>query len=179
MGKSHDLATIADDGIASLDIGAGGLTVGTDQLAVDASGRVTMADQPAISVGINAGSISDAAGTLVYGVSGRSYFYDVNQGITHDTSNGRFTVPVAGRYMISFWSITQDSGTVFFKLRVNGGELLRPYSNVSATGWTNYSAQTMKDLSANDYIDVLVETNSATRNLHGDHHSRLIICLMG
>ena len=47
MGKSHDLATIADDGIASLDIGAGGLTVGTDQLAVDASGRVTMANQPA------------------------------------------------------------------------------------------------------------------------------------
>ena len=118
MGKSHDLATIADDGITSLDIGSGGLTVGTDQLVVDASGRVTMADQPhgawkqtlaaapTVSILRNNGPVSSAS----ISSTGQNGYW------------GRFTAPVNGLYHFNVTTseITRTTSNLLVNVYVNG-----------------------------------------------------------
>ena len=100
MGKSHDLATIADDGITSLDIGSGGLTVGTDQLAVDASGRVTMPYQPAACYhGRTTTSATQALPNATTVLNNGSHL-----------SGARFTCPVDGIYRVSINGYTKYSG---------------------------------------------------------------------
>ena len=163
----------------ALALPAGGLTVGTDQLAVDASGRVTMPYQPAISIGIDQTSITDVSGTALFGVSGRSYLVDTVVGIAHNTSNGRFTVPVSGRYLISFYSMKQNTGTAYLDIFVNGASWLRPYSSNNAGGWSAYSVCGIINLVAGDYVTPTVMTNSTTSVAHGLQHTRLVMQLIG
>jgi len=147
----------------------------TERMRINSNGYVTMPNQPVISIGINTTAITDAAGVDLFGVTGRTYIVDVSQGITHNTTNGRFTVPVDGMYLISFYSMKDGSGTAYLQLKVNGSDWLRPYSSNNASGFSAYSVQGVRDLSANDYINVSVGSNSASAIAYGLQHLRLVI----
>jgi hypothetical protein len=151
----------------------------SSSLVMDASGRVTMPFQPAISIGINQQQITDVAGTNLFGVSGRTYVVDTAVGITHNTTNGRFTVPIAGRYLVSFYTMKENAGVAYLDINVNDASWLRPYSATNAVGWTAYSTCGIRNLAAGDYITPKVIQNSATAVAHGLEHMRLVIQLIG
>jgi hypothetical protein len=150
MGKSHDLATIADDGIASLGIGSGGLTVGTDQLAVDASGRVTMPYQPAFYAYMDAtGNSYDAILTYYYSTS-------VNVGSHFNPNTGYFTAPVAGRYLFNANIMTTNTNTYHFWRFYQNSSAASSYHHTAA-GYASYrhsSGCAVLDLQVNDTVSI-------------------------
>ena len=100
MGKSHDLATLSDDGISSLKVDTIKSTGGTTAMSVDSSGRVLRSVLPAFRVGLDSNQNLSSLGPnkVTFNTdSGNSCF--LQGGVTHN--NGTITVPVAGLYQIN------------------------------------------------------------------------------
>lgn len=181
MGKSKELATLTDATTLDIagDLSVGGLTVGTDQLAVDASGRVTMPYQPMISVTLDTSGINWATNNTNVFTAGYTILYDVNIGNMLNTSNGRFTAPISGSYEVGFYTIKYQSGESYHQIRVNGSDWLRPYTNNLAGQWSTVSATGIKVLSAGDYITLDAMSGSAELDMHGREHMRFTMKLIG
>jgi hypothetical protein len=138
-------ATSASTFTGALALPAGGLNVGSGQLAVDASGRVTMASQPAFSV-TNSNN-TNFTGTLIFDTT------QVNVGGHYNTGNGRFTAPVTGSYYFIFATIVGATGNFVVQFRKNG-------SNIDGVGYctsdgnaTGVVAKVIY-LNAGDYVNV-------------------------
>jgi len=99
MGKSHDLATLSDDGISNLKVDTIKSTGGTTAMTVDSSGRVLRSVLPAWRVGLANQIDKSSAGThkVTFDItSGQNCF--LQGGVTHN--NGTITIPVAGLYKL-------------------------------------------------------------------------------
>ena len=89
------------------------------------------------------------------------YTIDHNIGSHYSTSNGRFTAPVAGRYMYGFsFGIcrTDNNETMYPYFRKNGSQL--HYQYWAPSGLTNLHApisfSACINLAAGDYLDIQV-----------------------
>lgn len=148
-------------------------------LAIDSAGRVTMPSQPVISLGLSQSDTNWTTNNTNVFTAGYAIIYDVNIGNMFNTSNGRFTVPVAGSYEVNFYTIKRNSGESYYQIRINGSDWLRPYSNNNATNWSTLSATGIKQLSAGDYITLEAMSGSATAEMHGREHMRFTVKLIG
>jgi hypothetical protein len=145
---------------------AGGFYVGGDannfrvynssfspQLLVDASGRVTTPNQPAFVAHCN----SSDQGSSANKVSNATIIFTgikTNIGNHYNTSNGRFTAPVAGLYQFTFHSNLQTgsmSGWFNVSLNVSSGDFTYHYED-KLTTWQFISFTNMFYLNANDYV---------------------------
>lgn len=163
---------------------------GNERLSIDSNGYVNISQQPSISVDGNTSSAVTDSGSSSYLVtqwttSNDSSFY--SQGITYDSSNGRFTVPVAGKYLINV-SIYTYQNNVFqrVQLYINGSNNLH-YSFDNKTGDgdlgqdNSLGGSTIFNLSANDYIQVYmykVSSESNKRYYFGAGHSSFSMHLL-
>ena len=132
------------------------LTGGTTRLKINASGHVTIPNQPAFHVkGLGntaaSGGTANAGEVLLF--NGLVY----NNGSHYTAPNGRFTAPSAGIYYFSY-SLLYDntfntSGSA--ALRKNGS-LVGEYGYVEGgnIGYIQVSASAVVPCAANDYIDV-------------------------
>lgn len=137
-------------------------TAQTERMRIDASGRVTMPYQPAFhATGPYTGglwSVSASTGTgyvIIYtGIL-------VNRGSHYNTSNGRFTAPVAGCYYF-FASITAAgaySGPQLY-LRVNGAGQTGNVIAYTNTGYCTASGSWIVQLNAGDFVDCYWQANN-------------------
>ena len=140
----------------SLALPSGGLTVGTDQLAVDASGRVTMPYQPVFSATLTAGNV---ANDVV-----RWNSIAVNVGSHYSSSTGRFTAPISGVYYFGANGIagsgiagTTNNGSL--SLRKNGSPVKDAHWNMS-DAWENVSITSIIQLNQFDYVDFYLSGSS-------------------
>ena len=136
-------------------------TDGTTGLTVDSTGRILTPARPAFRARI-AGSSSAHGdnGTLVFETE------DFDIGGNYNTSNGKFTAPIAGVYQFMFrgLSATNDSGSA----NSNEGAYGYFYKNgaiIEGTTFYHYSTgtyhatlneTTLQQLSANDEITVYI-----------------------
>jgi len=171
------------------DSGAVHLT-NDEKMRISNAGYVTKPSQPSISVDGNTSSAVTDSGSSSYLVTqwttgNDSSFY--SQGITYDSSNGRFTVPVAGKYLINV-SIYTYQNNVFqrVQLYINGSNNLH-YSFDNKTGDgdlgqdNSLGGSTIFNLSANDYIQVYmykVSSESNKRYYFGAGHSSFSMHLL-
>ena len=123
-----------------------------NRLNIDASGHVTMPSQPAfMAYGVQSNPSSGSV--LVFGTEK----YDI--GGNYNTSNGRFTAPVAGLYMIITTQIGANRNTVFrYKTRLNGTNYPQTDAqmrlNPGATIHDYGTSAILMQMAANDYVDI-------------------------
>ena len=130
---------------------------GTERMRIDSAGRVTMPYQPAFSAyGLNNPATSGYVTTLpAYLLFGST---PVNNGNHYNTSNGRFTAPVAGLYYFSFSILVDDnanSGSVtFVDLYVNGVFAgFRAYDQNPGSRYQQTSQSAVLYMNAGDYAN--------------------------
>ena len=150
---------------------------GAERMRIDSAGRVTMPYQPVISINRTGNALTIAEDDDHFATT--SVSIKRQQGITHNTANGRFTVPVGGAYYVHFYSMKNSAGTAYFQVRRNGAEIgLRIYDTASSTGWHSYGLGGVYTFAAGDYIN-LVEKSAMTDGSHGVNHSNFTIYLIG
>ena len=152
--------------------GGGDLLIGvgsTIRMRVDEIGQVTKPSQVCFSGINNTGNGSGSAGTaekMKYHTTGGRNF--ANVGDMHNSSNGRFTVPVAGNYIFFFTNLqTADKYAHLYKKgsRISGSDSL---SYTGDGGYNDLSAGGIITLAANDYVQFAYEGSGSTyQNEHG------------
>ena len=138
----------------SLALPSGGLNVGSGQLAVDSSGRVTMPYQVAFFAYDARGYVAQPAGDL------RCDTPITNRGSCYNAANGRFTAPAPGLYVFSCnlqGADTYNSGNPYISAKPmkNGANIgINEFiSSTTATAFhINVSPLVAIELSAGDYF---------------------------
>ena len=163
-GSTHTASLIGSQNNLPLSIEVGG----SERLKIDSSGNITTPSNPAFDV-------SDANGASQANTKTFATVY-VNKGSHYNTSNGRFTAPVAGTYL--FYTSYIKNGSVSVHRRVfikngststmmNNGRQLRLDSDNS--GGQQYGDNgyliVMATLAANDYVQVY----QSVGNSYGAH----------
>jgi hypothetical protein len=145
-------------------------SAGAGALTVDASGRVTTPSQPAFNASVS------TAGTLVAPTLPLIIPYSnilLNVGSHYNSSNYRFTAPVAGNYMFyggfAVW-LNSDVRGLEFELRKNGSAYARgeQFIAVAQGGNTHVTCQVSAviPLAVNDYVEVVWVSATAAVNLY-------------
>lgn len=140
---------------------------GTERMRIDASGRVTKPYQPSFrAYRATAGNVTYGAGNSV---SASMTSTNYNVGGHYNTSNGRFTAPIAGRYL--FWcTLYNNSSLSLRRIRadINGGVGVWGQNQTSPS--SDWTASGIADLSTGDYVD-MVSAYSDTIVFHDANHS--------
>ena len=147
-------------------------TGGGNRLLISTAGVVTMPSQPAFRASRTAGNYT-SADTIVW----NNVIY--NQGSHYDSSNGRFTAPVAGIYQFNVMgSITANpANSGIHRAWINGSAQadMFPIATSSASH-ISYSSSFVFNLSANDYVYITAASATwyGTGNVH-NHFSGFLI----
>jgi hypothetical protein len=134
-------------------------TNNTERVRIDSSGRVQMPYQPYA----RASSTSTTGSTNAIPLNSNSSYNYSRGGIT--ISGNRFTVPVAGAYVIGYHHLgNSGSGACQMEIRHNGSYI--PGTRTQDTNSSNdsFGTQTIKELSASDYVEFWVIQGAAHGN---------------
>ena len=141
------------------------------RMTIDSSGYVTKPNQPSFSAYRDAGHVT----------SGNVFVFDhthFNRGNMYDTSNGRGTAPVAGKYLVTCWFMTRNDATYdnkYIRLRINGANPAHKniYSSSGGAVHHQFSWSGVILLGANDYVDFYVDNLS----VYGDDSKYSSFCM--
>jgi hypothetical protein len=148
---------------------------GATRWQINNSGQTTIPFQPSFRAGRNASYSPGANSDIVFNDTVGTYHH--NTGGHYNTSNGRFTCPVAGRYLISFQVIWESlaSGTAMDDcayIYVNGNLAMYSFrrSNyvVNTTGSSGYYVDfgtCILSLNASDFVTI---RNRSNLTVHGN-----------
>lgn len=153
-------------------------------VTIDSSGRVLFPQIPCACVTLTTSNTQDTSNP--YTTTGTAILFDkvsVNQGSVYDSSNGRFTAPVAGIYEFSY-SLLKHSGsssiTTYIDMYKNGSAFLesggRSYGSVS--GYLQISQKLLLSLAVNDYLTLRLMSGGININASGVNHS-IVFKLVG
>jgi len=129
----------------------------TPNMIISNDGRITMPNQPC-AMAYNAQGQHMAGGSVAQFNSTR-----FNIGSMYNSSNGRMTVPVDGRYLVAYSGLHDyiSQNAIGFDIRINGskfdgGEAYQEDQNISNS---QLSKTLILHLSANDYVEIYIRTS--------------------
>lgn len=131
-------------------------TAGTSALTIDSSGRILTPARPAFMARRTS---NQSSGIVIFDTA------MINQGSHYNTSDGKFTAPIAGLYSFSSVVLSDMDGTDnYFQLalQINGTS----YSSMQGYSYLDNdfsgTLQVIAELSVNDYVQV-----HFSRNVYG------------
>jgi hypothetical protein len=123
---------------------------------VDKHGRRTLQYQPGFKCKLSAATGANFSGFLVFG--NVSY----NIGSHYNSSNGRFTAPVDGRYLFAWYTNMEragGNGSIWADWYINGNaQGNRMYTHHSGA-WELIGGTIIFDLNTNDYVQIYANTS--------------------
>ena len=132
----------------------------TKQMQITENGHVTMPNQPAFAATRNAGDVG----------TGQTYVYNnlyFNRGNHYNSSNGRFTAPVAGVYSVhtNHMDISGAAHTnLYYNILKNGSAYQHVYgTNPTAGTHHRWSWSGIIEMAVNDYLTIY----TANMSLYG------------
>ena len=162
----------ADNNATSLSFQVAESGTAAEKLRIFSSGAVTMTGQPSIAMdATSSGAISFSGSDKL--ITEWTSFHTV--GISFNSSNGRFTVPTAGKYLITV-HIYLYQNDAFQRLQVLDNDSIFVHSSADFNnsdgdiGQDNtLSCTIIRDLSANDYITFTMLDGGGRIMMHGAH----------
>ena len=140
---------------------------------IDKHGRVTKPYQPAFKCKLSSATGANFTGYFVFG--NVSY----NIGSHYNSSNGRFTAPVDGRYLFAWYTNMEragGNGSFYAEWYINGNaQGNRMYSHHSGA-WELIGGTVIFDLNTNDYVQIQAITSG---NWDGNQYGSYSGCLLG
>ena len=129
-----------------------------ESMVIHSDGEVTKVKQPGFFTRRAVGGDGRSGGAQEWSVSGTGSF---NTGSHFNASNGRFTAPIAGRYLFTAAPGYKQTGQNFnFYFRINGTDSSEGCRFVDGgddlTSHSIGTATVIYNLSANDYVDVYI-----------------------
>ena len=129
-----------------------------ESMVIHSDGEVTKVKQPGFFTRRAVGGDGRSGGAQEWSVSGTGSF---NTGSHFNASNGRFTAPIAGRYLFTASPGYKQSGQNFnFYFRINGSDASEGCRFVDGgddlVSHSTGTATVIYNLSANDYVDVYI-----------------------
>jgi len=171
---SLEIMNVASSGVLNFITGSSQ----TERMRIDASGRVTMPYQPAFNARSNSSTMQITQGVVPYSIA------TVNTGSGYSTSTYRFTAPVAGQYLISWYGLLGDQNTngivstSELYIRKNGSQIVNCHSN-NNDYWEHASCTTVVSLAVNDYVDVYLNSGGIFYGNSINHYSKFCGYLIG
>jgi hypothetical protein len=143
-----------------LDTGSSGVApsnLSTGGPSWDGSGNVTVsgrlkAAQPYAFVSKNNGNIS-AGNVIIFNV------VNSDSSSMYNSTTGRFTAPVAGRYLFNHGLFSNSGSSAWVAWRINGVDKATTYT--TASGYGSIAGSFICDMQAGDYADLYVKTGAA------------------
>jgi hypothetical protein len=124
-------------------------------MRLDAAGRLKIPYQPTFNAKLSNATGGGFSGFLVFNT------VDYNIGSHYNNSNGRFTAPVDGRYLFSWYTnVVRDggNGSVWGDWYVNTSPRNNRFYTHHSGAWELIGATIILDLNTNDYVRVYVHT---------------------
>jgi hypothetical protein len=140
----------------------------TEHMRIDSSGRVTMPNQPAFEAVFTNGYSIGGGTTMVPSI------VNLNKGGHYNSSNGRFTAPVTGTYLIAA-NIRYVAGYYSWTFNVNGS-VIRYYESVGpgTAQSTNDGYAFVKYLVAGDYVTIVTGSAGISSDAYASFSGALL-----
>ena len=144
-------------------------------IAMDSAGRVTMPYQPHYVATARASSFNTNGETNYTTFVHRDT--KINTGNHMNTSTGKFTCPVAGRYLVSFQGLCRGAGSFNIAIVLNGAQYNQLGRAIVASG-TEQNVKTFAIVScaANDELRIDCST-SVSGDIYFEHNSTSIVLI--
>lgn len=141
-------------------------TNGGERQKIDSSGNITAPNQPSFFAYMSA-NFSIGVGSTKYTLDSVQH----NTGSHYSTSTGKFTAPVAGKYLFLCNLAINNTGAnpsyLSPGIRVNNSSIYYNGwdSKMSGTGYISNSNQIIIELSANDYVEFYIELSTSVTGI--------------
>jgi len=138
-----------------------------DAFNINTSGQILTPQQPKFGVARNAGYMTDDQVWVCD-------FVDTNIGSHYDSSNGKFTAPVAGVYFFTGSVMTHDSGSsatqVSWSFRKNNSDVKEFRQHKTGSFHTRVDGSMIITLAANDFVTLFVDDSGTSSGWAGSQH---------